>query len=198
MRLAGRPNLTTPGLREDAVRAARRVFVEKGYGSATLEEIAAAVKLTRPSLLHHFPSKAHLAAAVRTEVVHQLFRRIMPWPADKPREGIARLAGGYLDFFGDDPESGAYLLQSELLHLPADATAELRAAEQNFRTQIVAWFSALIRARVLTRLPQEAYEALVLGPSRDYARRWLATRRHKELARVRPALVEAAWNAVRF
>lgn len=198
MRLAGHLNASTSGLRADAVEAAQRVFVEKGYHATTLDEIAARVKLTRPSLLHHFPSKAHLAAAVRTEAMASLTLMIAPWDTDEPRQGIERLAGGYLDFVAGSPAAAAFLFQSEQLQLPRSALEQLRVIERGFFQSLTAWFKRPIRDLVFDRLPPAAYEPLVLGPSRDYARRWLERRSHRELRKVRPVLVEAAWRAVTF
>jgi len=198
MRLAGHLNADTEGLRADAVEAAQRVFVQKGYHAATLEEIAARVKLTRPALLHHFPSKGHLAAAARTRALSALMQVITPDEADAPREGIERLAGGYLDFVGAHSDAAAFLFQSEQLELPRDAREALRTTERRFFGGIAAWFRRPIRDLVFDRLPPAAYEALVLGPSRDFARRWLETRQLRELRKLRPVLVQAAWRAITF
>lgn len=50
--------------RERILDAAALEFAELGYAGANLESIAAAVGIRRPSLLHHFPTKKGLYAAV--------------------------------------------------------------------------------------------------------------------------------------
>ena len=50
--------------REDILEAALGLFGEVGYTSASLREIAARVGISHPGLLHHFPSKEALLAAV--------------------------------------------------------------------------------------------------------------------------------------
>ncbi|WP_307858214.1 TetR/AcrR family transcriptional regulator [Cellulomonas fulva] len=50
--------------REDILEAAVQLFGQVGYRTASLREIASRVGISHPGLLHHFPSKAALLAAV--------------------------------------------------------------------------------------------------------------------------------------
>jgi AcrR family transcriptional regulator len=58
------PNMSqTPESRQkvrEICRVAARVFYEKGYDGASVQEIAGAVGLTKPGLYHYFQSKDHL------------------------------------------------------------------------------------------------------------------------------------------
>ena len=55
-----------PGIatREELVRAAHEVIVERGFYGMTVSAVAERAGLTRAGLIHHFPSKEHLLLAV--------------------------------------------------------------------------------------------------------------------------------------
>jgi AcrR family transcriptional regulator len=53
--------------REKILREATRLFAEYGYRGASLSEIAGAVGMSEPGLLHHFPSKVELLTQVLEE-----------------------------------------------------------------------------------------------------------------------------------
>ena len=46
------------------IKAAVRLFANRGYRDASLASVAEAADLTLPGLLHHFPSKSDLLFAV--------------------------------------------------------------------------------------------------------------------------------------
>lgn len=50
--------------------AAAPLFAEHGYRGASLAQVAQAVGMTQPGLLHHFPSKEHLLLALLDQRYH--------------------------------------------------------------------------------------------------------------------------------
>lgn len=66
--------------RADARRAeiatkAAALFDEKGYHSASMEKIAEAVGVRKPTLYHYFPSKDHILYAIHDEFIDLLISR---------------------------------------------------------------------------------------------------------------------------
>ena len=49
---------------EQVLSCAARLFREKGYGAASMRDIAAEVDIRPSSLYHHFPSKQHILFAI--------------------------------------------------------------------------------------------------------------------------------------
>jgi AcrR family transcriptional regulator len=64
-RSRGRPSHTVPSelyetRREEIIEAARQVFARKGYSRGSLDDVAKATGISKPTLYYYFPSKAHL------------------------------------------------------------------------------------------------------------------------------------------
>jgi AcrR family transcriptional regulator len=82
-------------LRQRILEVATELFLAKGYGSTTIEAVAARAGISKRTLYHRFDDKSVLFAAV----VHEIIEQIRP-PAGVPliegatlREVLGRLAG---------------------------------------------------------------------------------------------------------
>jgi AcrR family transcriptional regulator len=70
------PNARGQRSRAAILVAARRLFAASGFRGASMASVAAAVDLTQPGLLHHFPSKESLLHALLEEHYHDDGRRL--------------------------------------------------------------------------------------------------------------------------
>jgi AcrR family transcriptional regulator len=90
--------------REVVMKAAGRLFGERGYAGTTLDEIAAAAHVTKPILYRHFDSKRSLYMALLERHRDDLPRFIERVPPDLPMEQrIDAILGtwfGYVEEYG--------------------------------------------------------------------------------------------------
>ncbi len=98
--------------REAILHKAELVFAATGFRAARLEDIADAVGIRRPSLLHHFPTKKMLYDAVEQRIfenMHVACEARIAGVEDPTARLFAHL-DAWLDFFVDRP-SAARILQ---------------------------------------------------------------------------------------
>jgi AcrR family transcriptional regulator len=74
-------------LREDTIlQAVNGLLAQKGYDAMTVDEVASAVGLTKPSLYKHFASKEALAGAALVRLLDQTLATIAAQPATLPAD----------------------------------------------------------------------------------------------------------------
>jgi AcrR family transcriptional regulator len=86
----------TAKTRARILRAARRLFADKGYADASLGEVASRAGVTKGGLYHHFRDKRDLFAAVFDELERELevaARRAGPCSASTVSTRRTRRAG---------------------------------------------------------------------------------------------------------
>jgi TetR/AcrR family transcriptional regulator len=116
-------------VRGSTVVAAMRLFAAHGFEGTALQDIADAVGVSKPAVLHHFPSKEHVRQAVLDEILSH-------WNEALPRLLLAATGSGdrfdavfgeLYRFFSTNPDR-ARVLSREMLDRPIELRKLLRGS----------------------------------------------------------------------
>ena len=116
-------------VRASTVGAAMRLFAAHGFEGTALQDIADAVGVSKPAVLHHFPSKEHVRQAVLDEILSH-------WNEALPRLLLAATGSGdrfdavfgeLYRFFSNNPDR-ARVVAREMLDRPGELRKLLRGS----------------------------------------------------------------------
>ena len=150
--------MPTPDVRTQLLEAATRLFAARGFEGTSLQAIADAVGIRKPSLLYHFKSKEELRQAVLDELLTR-WNQVLPELLMAAAE-VSRFDGvldAMVDFFLEDPDR-ARLLVRETLDRPEDVRARLERYVRPWVAVALSQLSAAQRdGQVYTKADLAAY-----------------------------------------
>jgi AcrR family transcriptional regulator len=122
------------------VAEATRLFAARGFDGTALQDIADAVGVTKPAVLHHFPSKEHVREAVLGAILAH-WKDTLPrllLAATASEERFEAVFGETLRFFASDPSRARVVLR-EALDRPAEMKKLLRGAVRPWLEAVAAY-----------------------------------------------------------
>lgn len=163
---------------EQTLEAAHGLFAERGYAAVTMDEIAAAIGVTKPLLYNYFGNKERLYIACMERAGDSLLATIAAAVGKTENPGDALGAGvrAFFSFLDTDRAAWAVLFDETL---PQAGEVFDRVAE--YRGRILDLVSASLlaqlpmRRREATKTEVEALSTALLGASEALARWWLRT-----------------------
>ena len=121
----------------------------------------------------------------------------VPLPGD-PCAGLGLDADSlWVPLCGASPKLAKFLMGRRETELRLATEARVRELNRGFFPRVGAWMEQHVRSEELRPLPPDLWEPLLLGPSQEFGRLWLAGRTRISLRRAERELAEATWKAVR-
>ena len=135
--------------RRAVLAAARSSFGRKGYAQTSVDEIAAAARVTKGAVYHHFADKETLFRAVHAEVEAEAQARATAArdPKESPIDQIVAVVDAYLDVALEEEIRRITLIDGPaLLGLEPDGPADQQAGHVDLRLFIA---TAIARGQIV-------------------------------------------------
>ena len=163
---------------EQTLGVAHGLFAERGYAEVTMDEIAAAVGVTKPLLYNYFGNKERLYIACMERAGDSLTQTVGEAIAgtDSPGDALGAGVRAFFAFLDSDRAAWAVLFDETLPN-----SGEVAEKVADYRGQIVELVSQSLVAQVpparrrAAKVEIEALSAALLGAAEELARWWLRT-----------------------
>jgi AcrR family transcriptional regulator len=185
--------------RREILDAALACFHVLSYEKTTLADISDRANASIGSIYHLFAGKEQLFAALYLEAIAEAqgyslraLRR-----AKSAEEGVRALVRSYLRWASKNRELASYLLTMRRAEFMSEAEPELERMNAAFRDEFGRWFATRQAGRELPAIGTDLLLAILVGPSEEFARRWLRGKTTTSLREAGDTLATAAWLSLR-
>jgi AcrR family transcriptional regulator len=188
------------GERQEAILSATlECFTELGFAATTVAEVRRRSGASIGSIYHHFGGKEGLAAELYVEGLRGYQAGVLEALERTPEAeaSIRDVVRHHLRWVEGNPKLAKFLMGRRETELRLATEARVRELNRGFFPRVRAWMERHVQSGALRTLPVDLWEPLLLGPSQEFTRLWLAGRTRISLRRAERELAEATWNAVR-
>ena len=180
--------------------AALELFNEAGFARTSIQDIAQRAEASVGSIYHHFGGKEQIAAALYVESL-RAYQRTLLAELQQPRAGaeeaVKALVANHLRWVERERERARFLLTSRDPAVVAASEPALEDMNQRVFDTVQVWIERWAGAGAIRRMPFNLFHSVVLGPSQEFARHWVAGRVKESIDEAAAVLADAAWRAVR-
>lgn len=179
--------------RRQLLDAASEIFVERGYHSAGMDEIASAAGVSKPVLYQHFPSKLDLYIAVVDSHAEKLVADVNAALATTQdnRERVRAAVQAFFDFIDEDHSGYRLIFSSD-----AKDPAVIRRVEGATEACVDAVYGLVMADSGLDPYRSRMLAAGLVGASQVNARYWLEANRPIEKESAVETTVTLLWSGL--
>jgi len=189
---------STRARRRDILDAALALFVERGVGETTVEDIRERSGASVGSLYHHFgEGKDDIAATLYLETISDYQAGFL---AELRRHrqaaaGVRATVRYHLRWVERHPDAARFLFNYGELELRRRTNDDLAELNRLLVAEVRGW-AAEVGAEELTDLRIDLATAIWIGPAQEFARRWLSGYAATSIDQAGRVLADAAWAAL--
>ena len=192
--------MARPSRKDEILQAALACFTEHGVDVTTIEMIRDRSGASIGSLYHHFGNKERIIAALYlagTAQYADLLQRGFA-SAASAEACVKLLVTSYIDWVVANPDWARFILHSRSRVEAGEMGDALREANRQHFAQILTALAEYRRQGLFKALPDDCFASVVIGPTHDLARNWLAGRTLSELGDCRELLAQIACDSVKI
>jgi AcrR family transcriptional regulator len=179
--------------REQLILIGRQLFAERGFDAASIEEVAARAKVSKPVVYEHFGGKEGLYAVVVDREVRSLLDRIASaLTAGHPRELLEQAALALLTYIEADTDGFRVLVRESPV---MSASGTFSSVLNDIAHQVEHILGGEFESRGYDPKLAELYSQGLVGMVALVGRWWLEVRKPRKET-VAAHLVNLAWNGL--
>lgn len=185
--------------RNEILAATLALVGEQGVQNVTIAQICQLSGASVGSVYHHFGDREGVLYGLYQESFAICFEQLREAVvrSKNAQAGIEALVCTYLQWVATNPERASFIYEASQGTLLRRYANEIQAFKGAFYTSVFAWMQPFIAAGELIELPPWAYDAIIMGPAHEFARRWLGGLREMPMAEAEGVIAAAIWRAVR-
>lgn len=196
-----------PQINRQSATAARQAAIltatldlvsEKGVTAVTMSDICGRSGASVGSVYHHFNDREGVLYALYRECLDDCFTQLLAAVqlTTEAKQGVKALVRTYLSWVEENPSRATFIYEASQGTMLRHFLPEILAFKGAFYADIFAWMAPFVEAEELLRLPPWAYDAIIMGPAHEFARRWLGGMQELSLAEAQTIIADAVWRAI--
>ncbi len=181
--------------RGEILEAAKRVFAEKGFAAATIDEIAQEAEFSKGALYFYFDSKEDLFLSIIRQITDELEGKIREVVGESTdvQDKIESLVNSHLSFFERDKEF-FQIIASEHPRLEAETEGRLKG---ELRERILKYLNVIeevmkegVSKGMLKDINPSTLATALIGIIHSFIRQWILLGRKDSLLETGPVIME--------
>jgi AcrR family transcriptional regulator len=187
------------GRREEILVAALAAFTERGFAGATIEDVRRRSGASTGSIYHHFGGKEDLAAALYIDGLRdyqQGFLRQLRRERGA-EERIKSLVRHHVRWVARNSDLARFIYTRRETEVRAVTEEPMAQLNRRLFAEAGALLEPLFERGELRRLPLDVFNAVLIGPSQEFCRHWVAGNTRTSIKQAERLLAQAAWDSLR-